>query len=441
VSVNETHDPRLRSWVASANDETCDFPIQNLPHGVFRRLGTSEAFRGGVAIGDQILDLPAAVDRGAFRGAARAVAAAAAAPALNGLMTMGASAWRELRAELSRQLRAGSESAGLLAMCLVPQAEAEHAVPAVIGDYTDYLASWHHMVNAGRIFRPDAPPLPQFRRSPIAYHGRSSSVEVSGATFPRPWGQIAAGDASGPQFAPTRCLDYELEIAFWVGPGNRRGEPVRVADAEQHIFGVSLLNDWSARDIQAYESTPLGPFLGKNFLSTISPWVVTLEALEPFRCALPRQPDDPPPAPNLACADLRLGFDLQLEAWIETTRNVSPARLSRSSFRHCYWSMAQMLAHHAEGGCNLRPGDLIGTGTQSGPGDAEQGCLLELSLAGRRPVPMPSGDTRSFLHDGDTIALRAWGARDGAARVGFGNCRGTVLPAIDFPLERSPAAG
>ena len=427
--LNEAHDPALTSWVESANAPGTDFPLQNLPHGVFRRRGGHESFRGGVAIGDQILDMPAACATGAFTGVAGEAAVMAGASSLNALMALGPGAWTALRRELSQLLRSGAAKTDALRACLVPQAEAEYAVPARVGDFTDFFTSWHHMVNAGRVFQPEAPPLANFRWLPIAYHGRASSIEVSGASFHRPWGQVRAPGAAHPEFTPTQRLDYEMELALWIGPGNRRGEPIAVDDAQRHIFGLCLLNDWSARDVQGWESMPLGPFLAKNFLSTVSPWIVTMEALAPFRCALPRGADDPPTLPHLREAQALPGLDLQLEVWLQTARGSQPVRLSQSSFRHCYWSLAQMLGHHTEGGCKLNPGDLLGTGTQSGPGPGEQGCLLELSHGGQRPVHLPDGETRAFLEDGDTITLRAWGEKVGAARIGFGECRGSVWPA------------
>lgn len=427
--LNDTHDPAQTSWVETANGRQTDFPLQNLPHGVFRRRGRHEAFRGGVAIGDQILDMSAACAIGAFTGAASDAAEMAAASSLNGLMALGPPAWSALRSRLSKLLRSGATEAEALRGCLVPQAEAEYAVPARIGDYTDFFTSWHHMVNAGRIFQPDAPPLPNFRWLPIGYHGRASSIEVSGASFHRPWGQTRAPGAAQPVFGPTQRLDYEMELACWVGPGNRRGEPIAIDNAESHIFGLSLLNDWSARDVQGWESMPLGPFLAKNFLTTVSPWIVTWEALAPFRCALPRSADDPPTLPHLQPMHPLPGLDLQLEVWLQTARSNDPVRLSRSTYAHCYWSLAQMLTHHTEGGCNLQPGDLLGTGTQSGPAQGEQGCLLELSHGGQRPLQLPVGQVRTYLEDGDTVMLRAWGEKAGAARIGFGECTGSVLAA------------
>jgi fumarylacetoacetase len=425
--LNPTHDPGLRSWVASAQRPGSDFPIHNLPHGVFRPRGGDADWRGGVAIGDMVLDLRAALGTGAFAEAARLAAQAAGEDSLNALMALGPAAWHGLRAELSRLLREDAPEAARLRECLVPQAQADYTLPAHIGDYTDFFSSWHHMLNAGRIFQPDAPPLPNFRWLPIAYHGRASTVEVSGAPVHRPQGQTRPPGSAEPLFGPTQRLDHEFELAVWIGTGNRRGRSIPVDAAEQHVFGLGLLNDWSARDVQAWEALPLGPFLAKNFLTTVSPWIVTLEALAPFRCALPRGGDDPPTLPSLRGIAALPGFDLQLEASLQTPASGGlEMPLSRSSFRHCYWSIAQMVAHHTEGGCALRPGDLLGTGTQSGPGAGEQGCLLELSRGGREAITLANGEQRTYLQDGDTVVLRAWGEQPGAARIGFGECRGTV---------------
>ena len=311
------------------------------------------------------------------------------------------------------------------------QCDVEHALPAHIGDYTDFFTSWHHMVNAGRVFRPDAPPLPAFKWLPMGYHGRASTVQLSGTPVRRPCGQTA-GPGAAPSYGPSAALDHELELAVWIGPGNRQGEPIPLDRAEPQVFGLGLLNDWSARDLQAWEALPLGPFLAKNFQTSVSPWIVTLAALEPFRCALPRAPGDPPwlgPRHDPAAPEPS-GFDLQLEALLQTAAGgTREFRLSSSSFRHCHWSLAHLVAHHTAGGCALRPGDLFGTGTQSGPGVGEQGCLLELTEGGRRPLTLPDGTQRRYLEDGDTVVLRAWAERAGAARIGFGECRGTVLPA------------
>ena len=428
--LNSTHDPALRSWVESANTGRSDFPVQNLPHGVFKPRAGGPG-RGGVAIGDQVLDMAAATALGVFAPAAQAAAVAAGGATLNGLMALGQPAWRALRSELSRLLQQGAPEAARLRACLLPQDQVQMQLPATIGDYTDFFTSFHHMMNTARIMLPDAPPLPHFKWLPIAYHGRASSVLVSGTDVRRPWGQTRPAAADGsPLFQPCRRLDYELELGFWVGPGNALGTPIGIDQAESHIFGVSLFNDWSARDVQGWEMAPLGPFLAKNFASSVSPWIVTLDALAPFRCALARSADDPPTLHNLNPADPLPSFDLQLEAWLTTPGSAGQAmRLSRSSLRHGYWSLGQMLTHHTEGGCNLRPGDLLGTGTQSGPGPGEQGCLLELSQGGRQPVALPNGEQRSFLEDGDTLVLRGWGEAAGAVRIGLGECRGTVLPA------------
>lgn len=434
-ALNETHDRGLRSWVDSANSGATDFPLQNLPFGVFRREGRSEPFRGGVAIGDQILDLAAAHKAGVFAGEAAHGALACTGPTLNGFMAMGPAAWAALRLALSRALREGSPMQPKLTACLVPQAQAEHAVPAAIGDYTDFYASLHHATTVGRLFRPDNPLLPNYKWVPIGYHGRASSIGVSGQSFPRPAGQTLPRDAQTPVFGPSRRLDYELEVGIFVGVGNELGERVPLAAAEAHVFGLGLLNDWSARDIQGWEYQPLGPFLAKNFATTVSPWIVTLEALAPFRTEWTRPAGDPQPLPYLESAENRArgAFDVQLEAWLESAQmraaRSGPARLSRTSLRHAYWTVAQLVAHHTVNGCNLQPGDLLGTGTQSGPTPEEAGSLLELSDAGKRPVELGGGESRTFLQDGDAVILRGFCEKAGYARIGFGECRGTVRPA------------
>ncbi len=431
--LNETHAPELNSWIESANQEGSDFPIQNLPYGVFRRRGGNEQFRGGVAIGDMIVDMAAATALGVFSGSASAAAACAAQPTLNQLMAAGPAAWSALRLALSRLLRASAPQSERLRACLVPQADAEYSVPASVGDYTDFLTSLNHVANSGRVFNPGAPLLPNFKWLPIGYHGRASSIEMSGAAFRRPLGQIRAPDSAVPTFGPSQRLDYEMELAAFIGPGNARGEPIAIDDAERHVFGVCLLNDWSARDIQSWEAVPLGPFMSKNFLTTISPWIVTLEALAPFRAALPRAADDPEVLAYLRPADgmLRSGFDIELEVSLATAGSAAAAMpLSRSSYRHAYWGLAQMVSHHTQNGCNLKPGDLLGTGTQSGALQGEQGCLLELSHGGKQAVVLSNGETRGFLHDGDTVIMRGWCERAGQTRIGFGECRGTVLPAL-----------
>jgi len=433
--TNETHDPSLRSWVASANAAQGDFPVQNLPFAVFRRVDSGEPWRGGVAIGDQVLDLAGALGAGVFEGDARDAATQGSGPTLNGLMALGPRGWSALRLALSRLLRDGAPQAAKLARCLVPQREAEYRVPARIGDYTDFYTSVHHATNIGRLFRPDNPLLPNYKWVPIGYHGRTSSIGISGQGFHRPRGQFLPTGESAPVLAPSARLDYELEVGIWIGPGNPAGEPIPIARAEEHVFGLCLLNDWSARDIQAWEYQPLGPFLSKNFATTISPWIVTMEALEPYRAGWSRPEGDPRPLPYLDSAGNRAqgAIDLQLECWLETdamrAARSGPCRLSGTSFRHSYWTVAQMVAHHSVGGCPLEAGDLFGSGTQSGPTAAEGGALIELSAGGRQPVALGNGEHRTFLEDGDTVILRGWCERATFARIGFGECRGSVLAA------------
>lgn len=433
TQLNQTHDPALRSWVDAANGGSTDFPIQNLPFCVFRRRGSAEAFRGGVAIGDQIVDL--ANLGNALHDApqqARDAAALAAQSSLNALMAAGPEAWSALRLALSRLLRSGAPPRPA---ALVPQADAEYGVPAQIGDYTDFYTSIHHATAVGKLFRPDNPLLPNYKWVPIGYHGRSSTIGVSGQTFHRPRGQTMPPGAAAPSFGPCQRLDYEAEVGIFIGAGNAAGEPIAVAGAERHVFGLCLLNDWSARDLQAWEYQPLGPFLSKNFATTISPWIVTLEALAPYRAAWQRDAADPQPLPYLDYPALRDsgGFDIELEVCLQTAAmrrdGVAPARISQSNFRHSYWSVAQLLAHHTVNGCALRPGDFLGSGTQSGPDASEAGSLLELSAGGKRPLTLPNGEERIFLADGDVVEMRGWAVRAGHPRIGFGAVSGQVLPA------------
>lgn len=432
-ALNETHDPALTSWVASAQAPGNDFPIQNLPFAVFRRRDVAnDTWRGGVAIGDRIVDLRAAAAAGLFSGETQVAARAAAADTLNAFMAQGPAAWSALRLALSRALRPGGlreAQQNKLAACLVPQAEAEYALPARIGDYTDFYTSVHHATTIGKQFRPDNPLLPNYKWVPIGYHGRASSIAVSPHAFRRPVGQTMPPGASVPVVGPSKRMDIELELGIFIGPGNASGEPIGIVDAEAHVFGLVLFNDWSARDIQPWEYQPLGPFLSKNFASTISPWIVTLEALAPYRAPFLRPADDPQPLPYLdAPANREQGaIDVQLQVDLEA--GDAKATLSRTSYRHAYWTIAQMVTHHTINGCNLQPGDLLGTGTLSGPTPAEAGSLIELSQGGKQPIALPGGATRSFLEDGDTIVLRGWCEKPGAARIGFGECRGTVLPA------------
>ncbi len=435
AQLNETHDPGLKSWVASANRAPCDFPIQNLPFAVFRRKHTAEAFRAGVAIGDQILDLAALDNAGLMDGDAGSGVSACNNETLNPFMAAGPRLWSALRHALSAALREGSDWEKDLCHMLVAQAQAEYKLPAVIGDYTDFYTSIHHATSVGRLFRPDNPLLPNYKWVPIGYHGRSSSIDVSGQVFHRPRGQTKAPDATAPSVGPCKRLDYELEVGIYIGAGNPLGQPVALDDSDKHVFGLCLFNDWSARDIQAWEYQPLGPFLAKSFASTVSPWIITLEALAPFRTRWHRDPADPQPLPYLeSSANRRDGaLDIELEVLLETSRmrdsGCAPYRLSRCNFRHAYWTVAQMVAHHTINGCNLRPGDFLASGTQSGPDSAEAGSLLELSRGGTRAIELPNGESRTFLQDGDTVIMRGCCDRPGVTRIGFGEVVGTVLPA------------
>ncbi|HVS77176.1 MAG TPA: fumarylacetoacetase [Steroidobacteraceae bacterium] len=434
-TLDSTHDPQLRSWVDSANLPGCDFPIQNLPLAVFRRAGSRESFRCGAAIGDSVLDLGALGRLTPLGGLGAEALAACGEPSLHGLMALGRDAWTALRRGLSQCLREGSPRAAGLAAALIPRSEAEFTLPVRIGDYTDFYTSIHHATAIGRLFRPDQPLLPNYKWVPIAYHGRASSLGVSGQEVRRPRGQIMPRGADRPQLAASARLDFELEVGVLMGSGNRLGEPIPIAQAEEHVFGLCLLNDWSARDLQAWEYQPLGPFLAKSFASTISPWVVTLEALAPYRLPWSRPAEDPQPLPYLDCPQLRAAgaLDMHLEVALETAtmREAGAAAqpLARTNFRHSYWSIAQMVAHHTVNGCNLEPGDLLGTGTQSGPTPEQAGSLLELTEGGKRPIALAGGETRIFLEDGDRVILRGWCERPGCARIGFGEASGTVLAA------------
>jgi fumarylacetoacetase len=435
MTLNETHDPALRSWVASAQNPGNDFPIQNLPFAVFRRTGTGEPLRGGVAIGDQVLDLSALSAAGVLDGVAATAAKAASADSLNAFMALGSATWSALRLALSRLLREGSPAQAQVSACLVPQTQVEYGVPARIGDYTDFYTSVYHATNIGRQFRPDNPLLPNYKWVPIGYHGRASSIGVSGQAFHRPVGQTMPPGATEPSFGPCKRMDIELELGIFIGSGNALGESVPMAQAEDHVFGMCLLNDWSARDLQAWEYQPLGPFLAKNFATTISPWIVTLEALAPYRHAFVRPAEDPQPLAYLDSAANRAAgaFDIQLQVGLQTPRmreaGVKDAVICQTSYRHAYWTVAQMVTHHTVNGCNLQPGDLLGSGTLSGPTLDQAGALIELTTGGKNPIQLPQGETRTYLEDGDSVTLRGWCEKEGAARIGFGECVGTVLPA------------
>ena len=431
-ALDETHDPARQSFVTSANDPNAEFPIQNLPFGAYCPAPGAKQ-RIGVAIGDQILDVTAAAS--CFNGAAAVAAQRCAGPHLNQLMSLGPEAWSALRLALSRALSTDQKDMRLQRH-LTPMAQAELMLPVAIGDFTDFYASVFHATNAGRAFRPDNPLLPNYKYVPVAYHGRASSIRVSGTAVKRPLGQRKPANEDVPTYGPSRNLDFELELGFYIGVPTTLGETVPVGGAAEHIFGFCLLNDWSARDVQGWEYQPLGPFLGKNFATTVSPWVVTSEALAPFRrAAFARPAGDPKPLPHLAdpADQAHGGLDVTLEAYLatETMRRAgaAPLRLTQTSFASMYWTVAQMVAHHASNGCNLEIGDLIGSGTISGPNKDSWGSLLELTARGREPLTLPSGETRGFIEDGDEIIFRGFAQREGYPRIGFGECRAIILPA------------
>ena len=432
--VDHTHDVNLASWVESADGHP-DFPIQNLPFGVFDP-GVSadlpeQGPRGGIRIADQVLDLPALARSGLLTGPAQ-LASSAASVSLNGLFALGAGPRKDLRIQVSGLLSNGSQHMDTVAAMLFPIRDVTVQLPATVGDFTDFYAGVNHAMNVGKLFRPDNPLLPNYKWIPIGYHGRASSIHVSGENFTRPAGQIKPTGAGAPEFQPSRKLDLELELGIWVGRSNAPGHPIPIADAGTHIAGYCLLNDWSARDIQSWEYQPLGPFLSKNFHSSISAWVITPEALAPYRTAMTRPAGDPTllsylddPADQAAG-----GLDIELEVLLSTAHmrvsDLMPERLSLSSTRHMYWTPAQLIAHHTSGGCDLRPGDLLGSGTISGTGPASCGSLLEITHDGRDSIRLRSGETRTFLEDGDEVILRARAHRAGAAPIGFGECRAGI---------------
>ncbi|MDQ8147978.1 MAG: fumarylacetoacetase [Gemmatimonadota bacterium] len=432
--LDATHDPALRSWVASAHAPDTDFPIQNLPLGVARWPDGHVALV--VAIGDQVLDLARARTAGVLEALEPAIADALPAPTLNPLIALGRPALTALRAAVSRLLRAetpeGARAQGVTG-CLVAASEVTMQRPVAIGDYTDFYASIDHATNVGSMFRPDQPLLPNYRHVPIGYHGRASSIVASGTAIRRPQGQVAANPAGPPTFAPTARLDYELEVGAVIGRGNPLGATIPLSEAEQHLAGLVLVNDWSARDVQAWEYQPLGPFLAKNFATTISPWLVTLDALEPYRTAARgRTSEEPAPLPYLTDAGdaARGAFAITLEVWLRSAAmratGMPAVRVSRGDFSRMYWTLAQMLTHHASNGCNLQPGDLLASGTVSGPTKESRGCLLELTWRGAEPITLPSGETRAFLADGDEVTLRGICEAPERPRLGFGACTGIV---------------
>lgn len=429
--IDFTHEANARSWVAGAADHP-DFPVQNLPFGVFSAAGSLP--RCGVAIGDHILDLAAAA--GILPSAAADVASSGAAASLNPVFAHGAAGVDELRKAVFSILTDASRHDEVTP--LLVQADAcEMYLPFEIGDYTDFYTGIHHAENIGRQLRPDNPLMPNYKYVPIGYHGRSSSIRPSGVDVRRPLGQTKAPDAATPPvYGPTRRLDYELEMAIWVGKGNSLGQPIAIGDAGGHIAGLSLLNDWSARDVQAWEYQPLGPFLAKNFHSTVSPWVVTAQALAPFRVAQPARADsDPAPLPHLwdasdqAAGAFAIMMDVRMRTAKMRAENRPAFQLSKGSMTAMYWTPAQLIAHHASSGCNLAIGDLLGTGTLSGSDKASMGSMMEISLGGREPIGLPGGETRIFLEDGDEVVMGAYAEREGFRRIGFGECRACVVGA------------
>jgi fumarylacetoacetase len=399
--IDHTHDPNLRSWVESANRPGCDFPIQNLPLGVFRLAGDTRSHLG-VAIGDFVLELSEWLS----------------GETLNDYVALSSTQRRDLRHELSRALSTGAPPRPLIA-----QNQCQMLLPVVVGDYTDFYASIHHATNVGRMFRPDNPLLPNYKHVPIAYHGRVSSLVTSGTPVYRPIGQLGEG-----RFGPSNELDYEVELAAIIGPGNALGQPIPIAEASEHLAGICLLNDWSARDIQRWEYQPLGPFLAKNFATSLSPWMVTCEALTPFRTHAPSH--DVPVLPYLQEPGAG-AFAITVEAWLRSPKMNAPICVSRASFQDMYWTFGQMIAHHSSNGCNLRPGDIIGSGTISGPNRENRGCLLELTWKGTEPIMLPGGEYRTFLADGDEVIFKGYCEREGFTRIGLGSCQGVILPAIE----------
>ena len=408
--IDATHDPQLTSWVESANRDRVDFPIQNLPYATFRHRGDEQS-RVGVAIGDLLLDAGAALSF----------------PAFDQILAMPRAARTELRRRASAYLAKYTPGAD---RHLVPIASVELLLPVAIPDYTDFYASLDHAMNVGRLFRPDNPLLPNYKWLPVAYHGRASSVVVSGTPVRRPSGEIASSPSGPPMYAPCRMLDYEVELGAILGPGNALGDPIPIAEAEDHLAGVCLLNDWSARDIQAWEGQPLGPFLAKNFATSISPFVVTLDALEPFRApGPPRVESDPAPLPHLAPVG-QTALRITMEVWLRTPSMKDPVRISQGDFSSMYWTLAQMIAHHTSNGCPLRAGDLIGSGTVSGPKAENRGCLLEITSRGADPIRLPNGEQRHFLEDGDEVILRGYCEAAGFRRIGLGECRGMIQAGV-----------
>ena len=424
----------MKSWVESANHPDTDFPIENLPYGVFRQ---GRQTRIGIAIGDNVLDLYACAQEGLLPGLLPDALAACSQESLNALMSIGPQVWSSLRRQITALLdadRADSETQTRVKSFMTPMRDVAMQLPAQIGDYTDFYASIHHATRVGRLFRPDNPLLPNYKYVPIGYHGRASSIVVSGQDIRRPRGQTKPPSADVPVFGPSQSLDYELEVGMFVGPGNAPGQPIPIDQAEKHLFGLCLVNDWSARDIQSWEYQPLGPFLAKNFATTISPWVIPMEALARYRVPAPTRPEgDPSPLSYLTSIDSsQAGIDLTLEVFLQSEQmrhaQIAPIRLSKGNLRDLFWTLAQLLTHHASNGCNLRPGDLLATGTISGPQQGSEGCLLEMKHR-TEPLRLPNGETRAFLEDGDEITFRGYCTAPGLPRIGFGECAGRITAA------------
>jgi len=425
----------MRSWIESANLPGCDFPLENLPYGVFNQEDSKNI---GVAIGDQVLDLYDCAKSGLLNRLSSDTLAACSSDSLNALMALGPGAWSMLRQQITSLLsaEAGPEAQERARRHLIPLHNVRMEVPAQIGDYTDFYASIHHATRVGKLFRPDNPLLPNYKYVPIGYHGRASSIVATGTGIRRPSGQTKPANTSDPIFSASRSLDYELEMGIFVGPGNALGEPVPIDRAEEHIFGLCLVNDWSARDIQSWEYQPLGPFLAKSFATTVSPWIVTLEALAPYRVpAAARSAEDPAPLPYLtpqsaSHAAIEVTVEVFLQSEKMRTQSINAVLLSRGNLRELYWTVAQLVTHHTSNGCNLRPGDLLATGTISGSEEGSEGCLLEMKHRAQ-PVTLPTGETRTFLEVGDEVVLRAYCQRPGLPRIGFGECVGRILPATE----------
>lgn len=429
--TDHTHDASVQSWVTSANAPGTEFPIQNLPLGVFSTAAKER--RIGVAIGDQILDVGAALDRGLLPGL-DGVSTVLRSPSLNLLMSSGRATRHVVRDAVFMLLRADSAHAAAASACLVPMRDAQMHLPAQIGNFTDFFTSIHHARRTGELMRPEMPVAPNFRHMPIAYHGRASTVVESGVPCIRPRGQLGDPQGAAQVYAPSQRMDFELEVGCFVGRENTLGQPISIDDADDHMFGLCLVNDWSARDIQMWESYPLGPFLAKSFMTTASPWVVTLEALAPYRVPAPTRDTGETPVPaaltsarHVAQGAISISLQVLLQTAAMQKSGLAPVVISQPQFRDQYWTLTQMLTHHASNGCSLRTGDLLSSGTVSGPERKDSGCLIEFNAGGKQALSLPSGETRLFLEDGDTVWLRGVCERDGYKPIGFGECKGQIV--------------